>query len=193
MNEIEAVKALKKGNKLAFKQIFEKYYNRLVTYITTYTHDKEQSEDIVQQTFINFWDDKLKLDENKSPKAYLYAIAYNRYIDSLNKDKRREKLLERIWEKALRDRILEDTEMLEKRIQKMKQVTDSLPPKCKEILHMNKVQGIKYKEIAEQLGISVKTVESQMRIAFTKIREGFEKDDFTLFLLFGKFRWANKL
>lgn len=188
MNEIEAVKALKKGDKLAFKQLFEKYYNRLVAYITSYTHDKDQSEDIVQQTFINLWDDKLKLDENKSPKAYLYSIAYNRYIDSIKSAKRRQKLINQVWERALRERIEEDTETLQKRTQKIKQVIDSLPPKCKEILLMNKVQGIKYKEIAEQLGISVKTVESQMRIAFTKIRKTFEKDNFNLFLLFRKFR-----
>ena len=68
--------------------------------------------------------------------------------------------------------------------QKIKQVIDSLPPKCKEIILLNKIQGVKYKDIADQMGISVKTVESQMRIAFTKIREAFKEDHALLFLLF---------
>jgi RNA polymerase sigma-70 factor (ECF subfamily) len=142
-----------------------------VGYITTYTHDKVKSEDIVQQAFISFWEDKSKLDETKSPKPYLYAIAYNRYIDTIKEAKKQEKLLSQIWERALMDRIEEDSDAMEKRIQKMRKVIDSLPPKCKEIIILNKIQGVKYKEIAGQMGISVKTVESQMRIAFIKIRE----------------------
>ncbi|MBU2906603.1 RNA polymerase sigma-70 factor [Arenibacter algicola] len=184
MNEIEAVIAMKNGDRCAFKYLFNVYYNRLVAYITTYTHDKIQSEDIVQHAFIRFWEDKSKLDETKSPKAYLYAIAYNRYIDTVKKAKKQEKLLGQIWERALVDRIQEDSDALEERIQKMKQVIDSLPPKCKEIIMLNKIQGVKYKEIADQMGISVKTVESQMRIAFTKIREAFKGDPAMLFFLF---------
>jgi len=185
MNEIEAVIAMKKGDRSAFRYLFNTLYDRLVAYITTYTHNKIQSEDIVQQAFISLWEDKSKLDESKSPKPYLYAIAYNRYIDTIKKAKKQEKLISQIWERALVDRIEEDSETLEKRIHKMKQVIDSLPPKCKEIIMLNKIQGVKYKEIAAQMGISVKTVESQMRIAFTKIREAFKEDDPLLFLLFG--------
>ncbi|MBC8769562.1 RNA polymerase sigma-70 factor [Arenibacter sp. BSSL-BM3] len=184
MNEIEAVVAMKNGDRSAFRYLFNTFYDRLVAYITTNNHDKVQSEDIVQHAFIRLWEDRSKLDETKSPKAYLYAIAYNRYIDTIKKAKKQEKLLSQIWERALLDRIEEDSDALEKRIQKMKQVIDSLPPKCREIIMLNKTQGVKYKDIAEQMGISIKTVESQMRIAFTKIREAFKEDPAMLFLLF---------
>ncbi len=185
--DVEAVKMMRSGDKPAFRYFFNKYYDRLVAYIATYTRCKMQSEDIVQQAFINFWNDKLKLDDDKSPKSYLYAIAYNQYIDTVKREKKREKLFDQIWQRGLRDRIQEDTEAVELRIQKLRQVMESLPPKCKEIIQLNKVQGVKYKEIAEQKNISVKTVESQMRIAFTKIREAFKEDTLVLFLLFGKF------
>lgn len=184
MNDIEAVIAMKKGDRNAFRYLFNTYYDRLVAYMVTYTHDKIRSEEIVQQAFISFWENKSKLDETKSPKGYLYRIAFNRYIDTTKKAKEEEKLLRDIWERALLNRFQEDTDVLDKRIQKMKKVIESLPPKCKEIIKLNKIQGIKYKEIANQMGISVKTVESQMRIAFTKIREAFKEDDPILFLLF---------
>lgn len=178
---------LREGERPAFQYFFNTYYNRLVAYITTYTRCKIQSEDIVQQAFINFWDTKSNLDEDRSPKAYLYAIAYNQYIDTVKKEKKREKLFDQIWQRALRDRIEEDKEAVEMRIQKLQQVIASLPPKCKEILQLNKVYGVKYKEIARQKDISVKTVESQMRIAFKKIRKAFKEDSLVLFLLFGDF------
>lgn len=171
MSELEAVKALKKNDEKAFKYLFERYYERLTAYIISYNHSQAKSEDIVQQSFIDFWENRLKLDETKSPKAYLYAIAYNKYIDSIKKEKKHEKLFEQLWERALRDRIQEDNETLDLKIQKMRQIIETLPPKCREIIIMNKLEGIKYKDIAKKLDISIKTVESQMRIAFTKIRE----------------------
>lgn len=182
------VKALKKGDKIAFKYLFNTYYNRLVAYIITYSHDKAQSEDIVQQTFIKLWENRQKLDDSKSPKGYLYAIAHNIYIDAIKTSKKHEKIMNLVWESALRDRIEEDLETQEIRIQKMKRVVENLPPKCKKIIHMNKVQGIKYQEIADQMGISIKTVESQMRIAFIKIREAFKEDNVILFFLFRELR-----
>ncbi|CAZ95116.1 RNA polymerase sigma factor [Zobellia galactanivorans] len=191
MNDIEAVRDLKKGSKVAFKYLFNTYYNRLVAYITTYNHNIAQSEDVVQQTFIRLWDNRQKLDEDQSPKGYLYAIAYNIYCDTLKTKKKQEKLMSVIWERALRDRIEEDMDAKERRIQKMRQVIDSLPPKCKEIIQMNKIQGIKYKDIAGHMGISIKTVEAQMRIAFTKIREAFEDDQLFLFVVLRKFDHHN--
>ncbi|MEO9893467.1 RNA polymerase sigma-70 factor [Aurantibacter sp.] len=193
MDDVKAVEALKKGNKQAFKFLFNAYYNRLVAYIASYNHDKIQSEDIVQQTFINLWDNRHKLNSNKSPKGYLYAIAYNLYIDTIENSKKQEKIISIIWERALRDRIEEDSETQEKRIHKMKEVIKNLPPKCRKIIQMNKVQDIKYNEIATQMGISVKTVESQMRIAFIKIREAFENDNLVLFFIFKKENSTNEL
>lgn len=192
MNNIDTVKALKNGDRIAFKYLFKTYYNRLVAYIMTYSHNKILSEDIVQQTFIKLWENRQKLDEEKSPKGYLYTIAYNIYIDTIKSSKKREKIMNLVWESALRDRIEEDFEAQERRIQKMKRVIEDLPPKCKKIIHMNKVQGIKYQEIADQMGISIKTVESQMRIAFTKIREAFKEDKVILFILFHEFRDINR-
>lgn len=183
MNELDAIKRFRAGEESAFKHLFNLYYNRLVAYIVMYTHDKMSSEDIVQQAFIDLWNDRDKLDELRSPKNYLYAIAYNRFIDSVNKNKRQNKLLDQVYERALRDRINVDTEQLEKRIEKMNHIIETLPPKCKEIILMNKIQGFKYKEIAEIKNISIKTVEAQMGIAFKKIRKGFEKDKLILFFL----------
>ncbi|CAM4240357.1 DNA-directed RNA polymerase specialized sigma subunit, sigma24 family [Zobellia roscoffensis] len=191
MNDIEAVRDLKKESKVAFKYLFNTYYNRLVAYITTYNHNIAQSEDVVQQTFIKLWDNRQKLDEDQSPKGYLYAIAYNIYCDTLKTKKKQEKLMSVIWERALRDRIEEDLDAKERRIQKMRQIIDSLPPKCKEIVQMNKIQGIKYKDIAEHMGISIKTVEAQMRIAFTKIREAYKGDRLFLFVLLRKISRRN--
>ena len=78
----------------------------------------------------------------------------------------------------------QDDSILQKKIEKVKQLVDALPEKCREILLLSKREGYKNKEIAEKLNISIKTVESQMRIAFQKIRDGFEDNELLFFMLF---------
>ena len=179
----ELVVAIQQGDKVAFKFLFEQYYGPLVGYISTYTQDKQLSEDIVQHSFITLWQKRSRLSNETSPKNYLYTIAYNRYIDLLRKEKRVGGLLEELRMENLRNRIEEDREFLEKRLFKLKKIIEGLPPRCKEILYLSRQRGLEYTEIAEKLKISPKTVEEQIRIAFKKIRKGFEDSHSFLFFI----------
>ncbi|GGZ16825.1 DNA-directed RNA polymerase sigma-70 factor [Echinicola pacifica] len=171
MNDISAVKELKNGKTQAFQYLFTKYYKHLVAFLMTYNHDKMQADDLAQQAFIKLWEEKHRLDDKTSPKNYLFTIAYHLYIDTLKKESRRNELLYEIWQQALSEQAQEDPLLEEERLNQVRDIIDSLPSKCKTIYQMNKMQGLKYKDIAKTLGISVKTVESQMRIAFLKIKD----------------------
>ena len=183
MTDVILIEAIKQNDNSAFEELFNRYYKPLVAYITTFTNDSELSEDIVQQTFITIWTQRAKLPPIKSIKSYLHKVSYNAFIDHYNKSKRNDAFFDDLKEKALRDLIDDNSEFTERRILKLTQIVDSLPARCKEILQLNKIEGLKYIEIAAKLDISVKTVESQMRIAFQKIREGFQDDPSFLILL----------
>ncbi|MDO5970771.1 RNA polymerase sigma-70 factor [Flavivirga aquimarina] len=175
-------KNIKKDNKEAFRTLFERYYKMLLDYAVTFTGDLQEAEDIVQQTFIILWTNRRKINTEKQIKSYLYRITHNTYIDSYRKQKHRDAFFDELKERALNSRINDDTEIIDQRISKLKTIVESLPERCKEILQMNKFEGLKYKEIAEQLDVSVKTVESHIYTAFKKIREAFKDED--LFLIF---------
>jgi RNA polymerase sigma-70 factor (ECF subfamily) len=183
MDDTLLVSAIIKGDSSAFKDLFERYYKLLVGYITTLTNDMDVSEDIVQQAFITLWKQRESLDVSKSIKSFLYTIAYNAYVDQYRKLKRQDVFFDELRLEAIREGIAEDNELLEQRISKLKRIVESLPPRCREVLELHKMEGLKYKEIAETLDISLKTVESQMRIAYQKIREGFEQDPMFLFII----------
>ena len=183
MKDSLLIEGIKNDDNKAFKMFFDRYYKPLVGYIKTFTNDFSSAEDIAQQTFITIWTKRHKLASIKSPKSYLYSIGYNTYIDYYRKIKKQDVFFDELREKALRNSIVEDKEILEKRLKKLKIIIDSLPERCKEILELNKLNGLRYKEIAVKLDISKKTVESQMRIAFQKIRKGFESDQLFLFFL----------
>jgi RNA polymerase sigma-70 factor (ECF subfamily) len=192
MDDIELVKAICNNDNNAFRKLFDLFYKRLLAYANTFTYDSKWSEDIVQQAFVTLWLKKDQLDKDKSPINYLYSIVHNSYIDDYRKKRRRDVFLDNLKHTSLIDNIDFDHELLEKRLFKLNRIIESLPPKCKEILKLNKIEGIKYKSIAVKMNISIKTVESQMRIAFQKIREGFEEGDSFFLFLVTKFNFINK-
>ncbi len=173
MDELEAVLKLKLGDKETLNFFFNKYYNRLIAYVMTYNQDIFFAEDIVQQAFVKFWLNRAKLDETRSPKNYLYTITFNLYVDAAKKADKERQCFYEVWKRSLDETIQEDDTIFEDRIHKMNTILSTLPPKCKKIVQLNKVEGVKYRDIALQLDISIKTVESQMRIAFQKIRKEF--------------------
>ena len=195
MEDLKIVRAIKKGDSNAFKELFKKYYDALVNYVRTYANDLQVAEDITQQVFITLWTERNSLQIDKSVKGYLYTTSYRAYIDYYRKTKRRDAFIDELKEKTLRDSILEDKEITENRINRLKSIINTLPPKCKEVVELHKLRGLKYQEIAERLNISKKTVESQMRIAYAKIREGFEKDNIIMFFVrrfFPKYKSLSK-
>jgi len=186
MKNEDLVLRIKKNDHAAFEHIFKKLYPSLLAYVTTFTQDTQEAKDIVQNSFIILWNKRKDLLPNSSLKSYLFTVSYNLYITKYRKDQIKNKVFTELKFSALNNRITENENSKEKRTEKLLILIDELPPKCKEILLLNKRDGVKYKEISKRLNISIKTVESQMRIAFKKIRSGFKNDKFILMVILKK-------
>jgi RNA polymerase sigma-70 factor (ECF subfamily) len=177
--------AFKKGEKNAFKALYNMYFDKLFVYINSYTNDRSLTQDIVQDTFVKVWNNKEIFDIKQSLGGYLYKTAYHTFIDNYRKVQKNHKLLDTLAYKRMNDLIEEDKDEKDKKIKKIKEAIEKLPPKCKEIFLLSKYQGYKYNEIAEHLNISPKTVEAQMGRAFLIIRKEIKDDDcLNLFLCF---------
>lgn len=172
MTDKEKIKAITDGDKAVFKEIFKLHYQPMCAYIRTYSHNLDLAEDIVQQTFIAIWKKRSSLNIHTSLKSYLYKSAYHNFLDSIKKDKKEAKAMAELKYRTLESEIQQSDDAMAEKIKKLKAIIERLPPRCQDVLRL-KLQDYKYKEIAQELDISVKTVESQMRIAYTKIREGF--------------------
>ena len=159
-----------------FKIIFEQLYGPLLAYTKTLTNNHEQAKDIVQNCFVTLWQKRPDLIESPTVKSFLFTTAYNYFIDLYRKDQRKNKILDDLKYSMAKENIIEEESNVNYKIRRLKLIIAQLPPKCQEILLLNKRDGLKYKEIASRLNVSVKTVESQMRIAFKKIREEFKND-----------------
>ncbi|WP_242135556.1 RNA polymerase sigma factor [Aestuariivivens marinum] len=178
-------KHLREGDESAFKDLFQMYYDRLFGYINGYTNDSTITKDIVQDTFIKLWSNKENLVEGKSVVGLLYKIAHNIFIDNYRRDMQESKMLDDLAYRKVLQLSDNNEDVKEARIEQIMLAIENLPPRCKEIFTMSKIQGIKYAEIAETLSISIKTVEVQMGKAFSIIRNQVKKS--SVFMLFINF------
>ena len=171
-NEIyNLVVALKKGDKKAFKKIFNLFERRLYAFILTYTKDEFKAKDILQETFIKLWNKRDTLEPENSIKSYLFKTVYNTYIDGLRRMEAEQKMLNSWQYKRQMEMIDEDDEARKLRLKQVRQAVENLPKRCKEVFSLCKYEGFKYSEISEILGISEKTVQAQMVKAYRLIRE----------------------
>jgi RNA polymerase sigma-70 factor (ECF subfamily) len=108
-------------------------------------------------------------------------MAYHQFLMELRKQKKETSVLEKLKYEALQQFEAPSEEELENKSQRLQSIISQLPQRCQEVLRL-KMEGLKYKAIAENLNVSIKTVESQMRIAFIKIREDYN-DELMLFLI----------
>tara|TARA_R110002050_G_scaffold289068_1_gene441468 strand:- start:25074 stop:25664 length:591 start_codon:yes stop_codon:yes gene_type:complete len=176
-------KRIQKSDNNAVKELFDLHYRPLCSYAFQFTGLMEDAEDIVQNEFIKLWTRRSELRIHTSLKAYLYKSVYNAFLHQTRKVKKQDDFLVALKYEAMSYRVDEDDTVFLEKIERIKGLLDLLPDKCREILLLSKRDGYRNREIADKLGISIKTVESQISIAFKKIRNGFLDKNLLLFIV----------
>lgn len=187
-DELFIVQKMIEGDKKAFKYFFEKYYAGLCNFVNIYVHDTNLAEEIVQDIFVYFWENKARLQLTHSVRSYLFSASKYRSLKEIRNQNTRKRILEGIkitgvGDQTNHDEFYFDTEEFRSVLHT---AIENLPPKCKEIFLLCKVKNLSHKEIAERLNISAKTVENQITIALKKLRIAlapYRKEIFLLFLV----------
>ncbi len=159
-------------NESSYEELFKKCYAPLCKVIFRILKDKDLAEDTVQEVFVKLWEKRADYKIETSLKSYLYRAAINSAYNYLEKNKRYTKL-------SLEESAIEpvDTFSVEDQIQareleaKISTALEKLPEACREVFILSRYEGLSYKEIAETLDISVKTVENQIGKALRIFRE----------------------
>lgn len=165
-----------------FEQLFRELFKPLCGFAMKYVNDLDEARNLVHEVFINVWEkfDALPLGTNY--RSYLYTSVRNRCLNHLRANKKH-MALEHMPEHqyAAEGRPMEAAE-LEKEIELG---INSLPEKCRMVFEMNRKEGLKYSEIAEKMGISVKTVEAQMSKALSVLRDHLKEFLSLIFIMLG--------
>jgi RNA polymerase sigma-70 factor, ECF subfamily len=163
---------IKSGDEAAFKELFLLHYAALCGYARKYINDLDQAEEVVQDLFFNLWQKKDQLDITVSIEAYLFRSVRNSCLNLLKHYKIRE-TYKVANQQAIRESegLTVDTYVENELRDNIEVAIESLPTERKKIFKMNRLEGMNYKEIADVLGISIKTVEAQMSKALKYLRE----------------------
>lgn len=179
----QLIATLQAGDTTAFEMLFRTYYQPLCNYAYSFVQDKDEAEEIVQATFLSVWEKRDTLTIHTGVKPYLYAMVRNASLNVLKHEKIKQQHV--VGELAVAERSVESVARtvmaseLESRIYK---ALDKLPEQCRLVFKLSRFEELKYAEIAEQLNISIKTVENQMGKALKIMREQL-KDYLPLFIV----------
>lgn len=159
-------------SKAEFETIFRMYYSNLCAYANKFVYDVDTSEEIVQEVFFQLWKQREEIGISTSLKSYLYRSVRNRSLNFIKHNRIKDEY-ENYSKQSKNNEVAspEDEIYASELEQKIVETIDQLPPERKKIFIMSRYDGLKYKEIAEKLNISIKTVENQMGKAIKYLRE----------------------
>lgn len=158
------------GSSAEFDELFRLHYKFMCNVANKILHDKDASEDVVQDVFTKLWAKKSEIPLLQSGKNYLFRVTVNATLDHLEKNKRIVRLDEETARISFTNETEESLELKELEA-KIARSLEELPPKCRAVFVLSRYEGMKYREIAEHLDISVKTVENHMGKALSHMRE----------------------
>jgi RNA polymerase sigma-70 factor, ECF subfamily len=152
-----------------FETIFKTHFKGLHAYACTIIKDEMAAEDIVQNTFFKLWE-KNELHKLQSPAAYLYRAVYNESLNYLKHAKVKQAYQTFVSKSMEHNESAAGRASLRELQEKLDTALNDLPQQCRTIFQMSRFEELKYREIADRLGLSVKTVENQMGKALKLLR-----------------------
>ena len=168
-----------------FEDLFHRNYIKLVRFAITIVDNQDVAEDIVQDVFLKYWESTKYKAISKSVEGYLFIAVRNKCFNYNESNKKKQEKLHKLdseWYDIF------DFEIIEKsnRYKKVFESIELLPPKGKIVLKLVCLENLKYKEVAEELGISVNTVKHHLTNSLKFLRSKLTKENFMLFILLNK-------
>ena len=173
-SDVNIIEGIQKGDFGAFENLFRKYHEELCNYAFQFFSDKDTVQEIVQDLFYKLWQKRDSITIHTSIRAYLYRAVYNNTLQVL-REKNSLQSLDQMgsFEQRVTDDYNSPLQVKELNII-IQRTLKSMPDKVREIFEMSRFDGLKYREIAELLSISVKTVEANMGRALKLFRKNLK-------------------
>lgn len=182
--EFEIITAIKKQNKHTFEVLYKKYYKQMFALAYRYTAQATAAEEIVHDVFLKLWKKADELDIQYSLKSYLCKAIVNTSLNFIKKEKlQQEKQLIFLKVQHADDHHNNEQEEKEALLKSMEKALAILPPKCREAMYLAYFGKLKQKDIALQMGISIKTVKNHLTYGFQKLRQHLTTPEQTYLLV----------
>lgn len=169
-NESDIISALKDSDKKAFDKLFCQFYPILCSYCHKFV-SFEDSEEIAQDTLLWIWENRKTLSVEKSISSYLFKSVYNRALNKIASTDCRNKVNRLYFDYMQETLQKKDYYHTDELIEKVRDAIAKLPDSYKQAFMLHRFEGLTYKEIAEQLGVSSKTVDYRIQQSLKLLKE----------------------
>lgn len=163
--QIISVEQLKAGEEIAFRHLFDEYYQALCLFAVHYLGHDAEAADVVQECFIKYWNRHTEFDHLLKIRSYLYTMVRNDCLNILRNDKRRRKHLETMADEV----VFRDTLLEEEAFRLFYQAVETLPRQTRRVIELA-LDGYNNENIALEMGISENTVHMLKKIAYKKLK-----------------------
>lgn len=175
----ENINEIKRGNESSFRRFVDIYSKDLFYYAQCFVRSKETAEEVVSDVFLDVWRHKEKIDEVQNMKAWLLTLTHHKSISYLRKESNSNQTIFYAEYESFHipstiqtpdEQIISKEEMAQ-----INHIIESLPPKCKMVFVLAKIEHLPYKEISEMLGVSIKTINVHVAKALELISSALKK------------------
>ena len=180
MNDIFLLRLLKSGDKQAFKLLFDSYFEALCRFMYIYLGNKQDAEEIAIDIFMYLWENREMIEIKLTFKGYLFQTARNRCLNAL-RDRKNTLAIDEISGTEIPQADMGSSLEMEELSRLIEEAVLSLPGRCHEIFVKSREEKLTNQEIADEMNISVKTVEAQITKALKRIREFLGEQYYYLF------------
>lgn len=177
-SEIELARRIRGGDAAAFETLFSSYYEPLLRFAFGYVKSRGVAEELVQEVFFHLWALRERWEVQDTVSAYLYASTRNHALNWLRRGAVERRWAERVEAGGAAEATLARSEHADERLRlaeldaAIREAIDRLPPRCRETFVLSRHHHLTYEQIAEVMGISVKTVQEQIARALRALRVG---------------------
>lgn len=166
----ELFKRLQNSDEKAYEKLFSIYFNKMTCFITSILKDGEAASDLAQDLFLKLWESRATLCIGGDVDTYLFVMAKNKAIDFLRRKNLEENLLVGSINSLYEDSVSPESAYCAKdSLEHIERIIEEMPVQRKTIFRMSRFHGLSYKEIAKELDVAVKTVESHIYCALRQI------------------------
>lgn len=170
-NQEKVIALLAEDSQLALEELFNYYYPQLYNFSKAFLKSDDGIDDILQEVFLKIWRNRKKIRSNNTFKSYIFTIAQNLLLNELRSRLNDKKMKDKLGKLVVAEEYLSFQQLEYKELErKIDQAVESLPEKQKEIFLKSRLDGLSYKEIAEELGVTTKTIEYHISQAIRLIK-----------------------